>query len=189
MTFARARCTGWLAAALLLGGCGAGPYGYAPAYAPLGGEARAVAGAREYDAAEDPTAGRPAPARHVVFFGIVEERSVGAGGRALLRLAVRRLAPANRCDRPGRDDSCRVTVTGDDHGDVWALVALADDDDVGPHAVAVRSLLRIAGDVGELGSRANGAPIVHAGWYRHWPVGTYRLAGSCDGARHSKCRP
>jgi hypothetical protein len=65
-----------------------------------------------------------------------------------------------------------VTVSDKDFGVVTALVALRGDDDVGPHAVGQRSLLRIVGTLGQDVS-AEGAPIVHASYYRHWPTFFY----------------
>jgi hypothetical protein len=111
--------------------------------------------------------------RRISLFGVVDGRAAGPGGQALLKLRVRALEPANQCARPGDDDSCRVTVSDKDFGVVWSLVELRADDDVGPRAVAPRSLLRIVGTVGQDVSPADGAPVVHALWYRHWPGQEY----------------
>ena len=169
--------------AAVLVGCGsAGPYGHAPRYAELGGEADAVAGARDYDPVM--VQRRPEEWRtgKVVLFGVVESRAPGPGGRALLRLDVRTLQPRNLCGAPDDDDSCRVTVSGRDFGVVWALVALRGGDDVGPRAVGPRSLLRVVGTVGQDVSASDGAPIVHATWYRHWPALYYATEGGARGA-------
>ena len=39
--------------------------------------------------------------------------------------------------------------------------------------VGQRSLLRIVGTVGQDVSPADGSPVVHALWYRHWPRSEY----------------
>lgn len=148
---------------------GAGAYGHAPQYVPLDDETAAVAGAREYDPVmverqpEDWRKGK------VVLFGVVQRRSPGPGGQALLELTVRRLEPRNLCDSEHDDDSCRVTIDDKDFGVVYALVSLRGGDDTGPHAVGPRSLLRVVGTLGQDVSPDDGAPILHATYYRHWP--------------------
>jgi hypothetical protein len=156
-------------AVLLLVGChSAGPYGHSPRYVELDDETTAASGAREYDPVmveRQPDQWRKGK---TVLFGVVESRSAGPGGAALLKMSVRRLEPRNLCESENDDDSCRVTVSDKDFGVVTALVVLRGDDDVGPRAVGQRSLLRIAGAVGQDVS-AEGTPIVHANYYRHWP--------------------
>jgi hypothetical protein len=167
-----ARVVALLLTVFLTARCGGPSYGHAPAYVPLDGERVAVEGARPYDAA---AMRRPEPSSsgRVVLFGVVDKRAPGPGGQALLRLAVRALAPRNVCARPGDDDSCRVTVADRDLGIVWALVPLREDDDVGARAVGQRSLVRVVGSIGQDVSPEDGAPIVHATFYRHWPAAEY----------------
>jgi hypothetical protein len=156
-------------AALILAGChGTGLYGHAPRYVELDEETAAAAGAREYDPVmveRQPDQWRKGK---TVLFGVVDNRSAGPGGQALLKMSVRRIEPRNLCESENDDDSCRVTVSDKDFGVVYALVSLRGDDDVGPHAVGQRSLLRIVGALGQDVS-AEGAPVVHASFYRHWP--------------------
>ncbi len=148
---------------------GAGPYGHAPKYVPLDSENAAAAGARDYDPVM--VQRRPEEWRKgtVALFGVVEGRSAGPGGQALLKLSVRVLEPRNLCENQNDDDTCRVTVSDKDFGVVWALVSLRGEDDVGPHSVGIRSLLRIVGTIGQDVSQADGAPVVRASYYRHWP--------------------
>jgi hypothetical protein len=155
-----------------LAGCaGAGPYGHAPRYVDSGDEASVVSQARDYgEAHRDPSRKGP-----VTLFGIVQTRSPGTGGQALLKLGVTTPSGANVCARPGDDDSCRVTVAVGDRETVWALVSLRGEDDIGPAAVGQRSLVRIVGAVGQEVSPVDGAPVVHAAWYRQWPVGEYTV--------------
>jgi hypothetical protein len=86
---------------------------------------------------------------------------------------VRRLEPRNLCESASDDDSCRVTVSDKDFGVVWALASLHGDDDVGPNAVGQRSLLHVVGTVGQDVSETDGAPVVHATYYRHFPSMSY----------------
>ncbi|HEY1695709.1 MAG TPA: hypothetical protein VGG39_26255 [Polyangiaceae bacterium] len=152
-----------------LAGChSAGPYGHSPRYVELSDETAAVAGAKEYDPVmveRQPDEWRKG---RVVLFGVVESRTAGPGGQALLKLSVRRLEGRNLCESGQDDDTCRVTVSDKDFGVVYALVQVRGDDDVGPHAVGQRSLLRIVGTLGQ-DVAPDGAPIVHALYYRHWP--------------------
>jgi hypothetical protein len=155
-------------------GChGAGPYGHSPRYVELSEETAAVSGAREYDPVMVERQPEEWRKGKVVLIGVVESRTAGPGGQALLKLSVRRLDPRNLCENENDDDTCRVTVSDKDFGAVSALVQVRGDDDVGPHAVGQRSLLRIVGTLGQDVSPADGTPILHATYYRHWPVYFY----------------
>jgi hypothetical protein len=152
-----------------------GPYGHAVNYAPTDDEARAADGAREYDPVmypREPDAWRKGA---VHLFGVVESRSPGPGGAAMLKLSVRRLEPRNLCENERDEDSCKVTVSDKDFGVVYALLTLRGDDDVGPRAIAPRSLVRIIGSIGQDPSPTDGAPVVRATFMRHWPAHTYAL--------------
>jgi hypothetical protein len=127
----------------LLAGCGAGPYSHSPRYVELSDETAAVAGAREYDPVmvqRQPDAWRKG---NVMLFGVVDSRTPGPGGQAMLKLGVRR------------------------------LVTLRGGDDVGPKAVGQRSLVRLVGTIGQDVSPSDGAPVLHATYYRHWPMYYY----------------
>jgi hypothetical protein len=149
-----------------------GPYGHSPHYVELDDETAAAAGARDYDpvmAERQPDEWRKSK---VVLFGVVESRALGAGGQALVRLGVRRLDPRNLCETESDDDTCKVTVSDKDFGAVWALVPVSGDDSTGPKSVGQKSLLRIVGTLGQ-DTTPDGVPIVHATYYRHWPVFYY----------------
>jgi hypothetical protein len=173
-----------LAIATVVLGChGAGLYGHAPQYAPLDDETAAVAGSREYDpvmAQRQPEEWRKG---NVALFGVVEGRTPGPGGRALLKLSVRALAPRNLCDNQNDDESCRVTVSSKDFGVVYVLVSLRAEDDVGPHSIAPKSLLRVVGTIGQDVSPSDGAPILRATFYRHWPAFLYVTLSSARDMR------
>ena len=160
----------WSAVLVLLGACRSpGPYGYAQTYAPTGEERAAAAGARDYD----PVMFAREPARwrsiDVSLFGVVTSRGPGPGGASHLTLSVRRVEPRNVCTNRNDEDTCRVTVTERDFGVVHALVALRPDDEVGERSVGVGSLVRVIGRFGEDVDPNDGAPIVRARFYRHWP--------------------
>jgi len=165
-------------------GCGgAGPYGHAPRYVERSDETAAAAGAREYDpvmAERQPDEWRKG---RVTLFGVVEGRAPGTGGQALLKLGVRRLEPRNLCENEHDDDSCRVTVSDKDFGVVYALVQLGGGDDLGPKAVGQKSLVRVVGTLGQDVSPSDGAPIVHASYYRHWPMYFYVTRSSAGNMR------
>ncbi len=170
--------TSWIAAALALGaalvGCHSpGPYGHSPHYAELDDETAALKGAKEYDPVEAQRQPEEWRKSTVSLFGVVESRAAGPAGQALLKLSVRRLEGRNLCQSEQDEDSCRVTVSDKDFGTIWALVTVRGDDDVGPRSVGQRSLLRIVGSLGQDVSQADGAPVLHASFYRHWPVYFY----------------
>jgi hypothetical protein len=173
-----------LALAALLVAChGAGPYGHSPRYAEIDDETAATAGAREYDPVMVQRQPEEWRAGRTVLFGVVQSRTAGPSGQALLKLGVRRLEQRNLCANADDDDSCRVTVSDKDFGTVWALVSLHGDDYVGPRSVGLQSLLRIAGKIGQDVSPADGAPVIRATWYRHWPAYFYVTSASARDMR------
>jgi hypothetical protein len=165
-------------------GCrSAGPYGHSPRYVELDEETTMTAGAREYDPVmveRQPDEWRKGK---IVLFGVVQSRSAGPGGQALLKLGVRRLEPRNLCENEHDDDTCRVTVSDKDFGVVDVLVLLRGEDDVGPHAVGQRSLVRVLGTLGQDVSPDDGAPVLHATWFRHWPAYFYVTHASATNMR------
>jgi hypothetical protein len=56
-----------------------------------------------------------------------------------------------------------------DFGVVHVLTKLRPEDDMGEHSVAAGSLVRAVGMFGEDVDPADGAPIMRASFYRHWP--------------------
>jgi hypothetical protein len=170
-------------AAFAIGAVGcrsAGPYGYAPQYTATSDEQTATTGTREYDPvmyAREPEAWRKSK---VALFGLVTGRAPGPGGAAYLTLSIRKLETRNLCTNANDEDSCRVTVSDRDFGIVHVLAALRPDDDMGAHSVGVGSLLRSVGGFGEDVDPADGAPVMRATFYRHWPRYFYVTRSSAD---------
>jgi len=150
-------------------GCSAGLYDHSPTYVQLSGEEKAAAGARDYD----PVMYRRQPlewrAHPTSLFGVVTNRGTGPQGSAYVTLGVRRLEPRNLCESASDPDSCRTTVSDHDFGVVHALLALTPEDDIGPHSIGIGSLLRVIGTFEESADPADGAAILRATYYRHWP--------------------
>ena len=172
-----------LASILAFAACGGGgKYGYAPNYVPTDSEEAATKGAREYDPVmyqREPEAWRKG---NVVLFGVDTARAPGGGGATNLALSVRRLEPRNLCGNGNDEDTCRVTVSDRDFGVVHALVALKGEDDVGERSVAVGSLVRIVGQLGQ-DVDTGGEPTIRASFYRHWPRHYYVTKSNADTMR------
>jgi hypothetical protein len=175
---------GHLALAVWLEACrGAGPDGHSVKYVPTDDETTAVAGARDYDpvmVTRQPDEWRKGK---TTLFGVVERRTAGPSGQALLKLGVRRLEDRNLCSNANDEDTCRVTVSDKDFGIVWALVSLHGADDVGPQSVGQRSLVRVVGTIGQDVSPEDGSPVLRAGYYRHWPALSYVTQSSASEMR------
>jgi hypothetical protein len=158
----------------------AGPYGYSAKYAQTSDEETATAGAHEYDPVmygREPEKWRRGSS---VLFGVVTSRAPGPGGAAYLTVSVRKLETRNLCTNANDEDTCRVTVSDRDFGVVHTLVALKGTDDIGEKSVGVGSLLRVAGRFGEDVDPADGAPVLRAAFYRHWPRYFYVTTGKSD---------
>lgn len=161
----------------------AGPYGYSPTYVAFDEEAEATKGAREYDPVmyqREPDAWRKTKTS---IFGVVTGRAPGPGGGTYLALSVRRLEPRNLCQNANDEDSCRVTVSDRDFGVVHVLAPLDPDDDVGERSIAAGSLVRVVGQFGEDVDPNDGAPIVRAFFYRHWPRHFYVTKANAETMR------
>lgn len=184
MAIAIARALLSSAVLLALAAChGAGPYGYATSYAPTGDEEKALAGARDYDPVMFARETGPARQQPVSLFGVVSSRSVSPGGQVSLTLTVRRLEPRNLCANGDDASTCRVTVTDQDFGIVHARVSLRPEDDVGERAVGNGSLVRLVGTFGDAVDPTDGAPVLRASFYRHWPRHFYVTKSSASWMR------
>ena len=168
-------------AGIVVGGCrSGGPYGYAAQYAPTSDEQSATVGTREHDPVmygREPEAWRKSK---VALFGIVSGRAPGPGGAAYVTVSLRKLATRNLCTNAADEDTCRVTVSDRDFGVVHLLAALRPEDDMGEHSLGIGSLVRAVGMFGEDVDPADGAPVLRASFYRHWPRFFYVTRSSAD---------
>ena len=169
--------------AVLAMACGAGPYGHARNYVTTSDEDEAMRGSTVFDPVEYAREPDKWRSGNISVFGIVTARSVGKGGKAYVTMGVRRLELRNACGSQNDEDSCRVTVSGRDLGVIHALATLQQEDDTGPVAIATGSLLRVVGFFGEEVDKADGTPIIHAKFYRHWPRHQYVTKSAADGVR------
>ncbi len=157
-----------------------GPWGHAVQYAPTSEEEAEAKDARAYDPVmvqREPEVWRKGK---LVLFGIVTSRAPGPGGGAYLTLSVRRLEPRNLCANANDEDTCRVTVSDRDFGVVHAILALRPEDDTGQHSVGIGSLVRVVGKLGEDVDPSDGAPVVRASFYRHWPRHYFATKANAD---------
>jgi len=168
----------------LVAGCGGGgPYNHAVNYVPLSPEEKALKDSREYDPVMYQRLPEEWHAHPVSLFGVVTNRGTGPGGGAYLTLSVRRLATRNLCENGNDEDSCRTTVSDHDFGVVHALLTLEPDDNIGPHSIGVASMLRVIGTFAQDADPSDGAPILHAAYYRHWPRYFYVTQSSAKDMR------
>lgn len=153
--------------------CGsAGPYGYSRVYSPLGEEEAAASGSERYD----PVMARRLPhewqAKKLELFGVVLARSEGRDGMADLTLSVRRLAARNLCEA-GEEETCRVTVGDQELARIHALVPLRQADAIGQASLKPQSLVRVIGKLEDHVNKEDGADVLVASYYRHWPAAEY----------------
>ena len=106
------------------------------------------------------------------LFGIVLARAEGRDGLADLTLSVRRLAARNLCEA-GEEDTCRVTVGDQELARVHALVTLRQADAIGQKTLRPESLVRVIGKLEDHGNKDDGADVLVASYYRHWPPAEY----------------
>jgi hypothetical protein len=159
--------------ALLALACGsAGPYGHSRAYTPLDAEDSAASGSERYD----PVMARRLPAewqtKKLELFGVVMARTESRDGLTDLTLSVRRLAARNLCDA-GEEETCRVTVGDQELARVHALVSLQKTDAIGAKNLKPLSLVRVVGKLEDHVNKEDGADVLVASYYRHWPAAEY----------------
>lgn len=166
----------WLAAAwiglALLGCSGAGRFGYARTYVPLGEEDRYLRLAEE--SVYDEVRRMPDRFRNklISWFGVVTDVQPAASGEARVAMQVRTHQERHLCEEP-EEHSCRVTVSEQSGGPFTAVLRLSPDDRAGENRLQPGSLVRVYGDVVVGEYDAQGGPVLRARHYRHWPRGQY----------------
>jgi hypothetical protein len=146
----------------------AGPYGFSRTYEPLSDEEDQADGAKEYDPVMIEREPETWKKQRISVFGIVRGRSQAPGGSAYLTLGVRTLSERNICDTAA-EDTCRVTVSEHDFATVHAIAKLRPDDDLGKQSLRPGALVRVIGKLNDEVDKNDGAPVLVAGYYRHWP--------------------
>jgi hypothetical protein len=155
--------------ALLAVSCSsAGPYGYSRTYSPLSEEDDAAETSKDFDPVMASREKSEWKKVTLSVFGIVKKRSEGKNGSAYVSLSVRTLADRNLCDDIA-EETCRVTVSEREHASVHALLKLSSGDDIGEHSVGPGSLVRVIGKLTDDVDPNDGAPVLAATYYRHWP--------------------
>ena len=162
------RCIAFALPFVLFGCHSAGPYGFSRSYQPLSAEASAIEGAREYDpvmAERDKEEWHKSPTS---LFGVVMSRTSAKDGSAYLTLSMRTLSERNLCD-DFDEDTCRVTVSDHEYATLHATLKLASADDIGQYSVGKGSLVRVVGKLTDEVDADDGASVLRASYYRHWP--------------------
>lgn len=162
-----------LVLALPVLGCGsAGPYGYSRIYSPLSEEEDAALNSERYDPVMAGRLPQEWQAKKLELFGVVVARAEGRDGLTDLTLSVRRLAARNLCGG-GEEDTCRVTVGDHELARVHVLASLRQADAIGPTSLKPRSLMRVIGKLDDHAHEEDGADVLLASYYRHWPAAEY----------------
>lgn len=159
-------------------GCGgAGPYGYAREYVPLGDEEPHIEGATEITYEEVRRDPIDFQSTKVGWFGVVTAVNVDGSGAGTITMTYRTLSARNLCEDE-RDSSCRVTVSERAGGPFTAQVQLRSNELSGEKKLWIGSLVKIYGaPTGELDPESGG-PVLQADFHRHWPRGTYVTTGA-----------
>lgn len=146
----------------------AGPYGYSRTYAPLSAESDAVEGAREFDPVMAERDKAEWTKHKTTLFGVVTKRAEGPAGTAYITLSVRNLEIRNLCEAMD-EETCRVTVSEHEFAILHAQLKLVPADDLGEKSLNRGSLVRIVGKLTDEVDKEDGASVIKADYYRHWP--------------------
>jgi hypothetical protein len=149
-------------------GCGAGRWGTARHYEPLSGEEAAAEGAQDFDPVMVGRFFETWAGKRVSVFGVVLDHTLNASGQAELLLSLRVLQDRNLC-QSASEDSCLVTVSETEFGNLNARVNLLPGELAGEHRLVRGSLVRIIGSVSKAPHPETGNYVILANYYRHWP--------------------
>ncbi|HVY32389.1 MAG TPA: hypothetical protein VHB79_37890 [Polyangiaceae bacterium] len=146
----------------------AGPYGFSRTYTPLSAEEDAAQGAREFDPVMAERDKAEWTKHKTTLFGIVTKRAEGPSGTAYVTLSVRNLEIRNLCEALD-EETCRVTVSEHEFAVLHAQLKLLPADDIGEKSLNRGSLVRIVGKLTDEVDKDDGALVIKADYYRHWP--------------------
>ena len=162
----------WCGVALLLACGSAGPYGYSRTYSPLSAEEAAASDTERYDPVMAQRLPQEWRKKKLDVFAVVLARAEGRDGLSDLTLSMRRLAARNLCES-GEEETCRVTVGDQELARLHALVKLGQEDAVGAQQLKPQSLVRVVGTLEDQANKDDGADVLLASYYRHWPARHY----------------
>jgi hypothetical protein len=170
-----------LGAAIVMAACGGGQYGYDREYVPLSEEESLMANVATVsyeDVRRDPADYRAAT---LGWFAVVTSVERDAQGRTLIH-GNHRIHQARHLCSDETAGSCRVTVSDRESGPFTAVVDIHPEDREGDARLWGGSLVKVYGSPnGEFDTQ--GGPIIEAGFYRHWPRGTYVTTGAAASMR------
>lgn len=153
-----------------ISGCaGAGPWGAAREYAPLGAEEEAAVGAKDFDPVMVGRFFQQWVGKSVSVFGVVDDYGVDASGEANLLLSVRVLQDRNLCE-DAAEDTCKVTVSENEFATINARVNLLPSELNGPDRLTRGSLVRVIGKVAQATDPKSGNYVINTVYHRHWPL-------------------
>lgn len=161
---------------LLVAGCAStNAYGYTRTYEPLADEepfAEQATDVSYEDVRRDPETSKNLV---VAWFGTVT--TVNAqGAHAKVALVQRYHQERHQCSDEF-ESSCRVTITPKEGGPFTAELDIRPEHSQGRDRIAPGSLLKVYGHV-EDAFDDRGGPILKVDYYRHFPAGTYVIAGT-----------
>lgn len=164
----------WLACslgAMSSAGCGAGEYGFARTYSPLGAEETHFEQAQQPSYQELVREPNKFGQTEIGWFGVVTGMESSKDGRTRVLLSLRAHQPRHLCSDESRS-SCRVTVSETSLGSFIADVKLRPDESEGKDRVWQGSLLKVYGKyTGEYDEETG--PVIDVSYHRHWPRGTF----------------
>ena len=161
--------------ATLLSACGGGGrFGYARTYTYYGNEEHFARQANN-DAVYDEVRRLPDHFNHQLlsWFGVVTDVAAGPNGAARIGLQLRTHQERHLCEDE-TDGSCRVTISEADGGAFTVVIDhLPPEDQLGENRMQAGSLIHVYGRLVPGEYDANGGPVLHSEFYRHWPRGQY----------------
>lgn len=165
----RSRVLALCAALLVCLACGgAGRWGTARHYVPLSGEEAAAEGAKDFDPVMVGRFFETWAGKRVSVFAVVLDQSVDENGQADLLLSLRVLQDRNLC-QSGSEDSCLVTVSETEFGNLNARVNLLPEERSGEYRLVRGSLIRIIGSVSKAPHPETGNHVILSAYHRLWP--------------------
>lgn len=175
--------------AALFIGCGAGPYGFARYYVPLGKEEPYHERSAVFTLGSVTARPQDYQGKLIGWFGVVKKIQPTKDGRSLIQLAFHKHKDRHLCEGE-TSSTCRVTVNYRSTGGFSAAVMLSEKDKrPGLDKVQPGTLMRVFGQIRCI-EDDNGDPqcdrdknnniILYCDYYRQWPARNYRTTRSAN---------